>query len=321
MIARCDDRGLGVQTYEFYRHMMPDVTVVIDMTPVTKGRFTQHFDWYPDGIITPWAGYLQPLSKEALQALASCDVVFTAETFYDARLPGWLHQQNTKTVLQPNPELFRGEEPTELWWPTEWLTDTLPVGRVMPVPVPDDRIATRPAGEGLLLHVGGRKAMGDRNGAQFLPWLVHRSDRQWRITSQDGMKFTPKMRGKATPMGHVDDRWELYEGCSILVLPRRYGGLCLPVQEAMALGMAVVMTDCPPNRRWPIVPVDAGPGTTIAAPLGPVRGHNCDLNDLLHKILETEENLEAHQQAGLDWAREHAWSIWEPIYRQAMEDL
>ena len=321
MIARCDDRGLGVQCREFYDHMRPDVTVVIDMTPVTRNRFAQHFEWYPDGIISRWAGYLQPLSKPALTALATCDVVFSAETFYDPRLPGWLTDQDVRTVLQPNPELYRGELPSELWWPSEWLIDRFPTGRVMPVPVPDDRIADKPAGEGLFLHVNGRRALADRNGAQFLPWLITRTTGQWRITSQDGMRFGPRMRGRATPVGHVEDRWELYDGCSILVLPRRYGGLCLPVQEAMARGMAVVMTDCPPNRRWPIVPVEAQPAGLIPMPLGPVRLHNVNLDDLILQVHDTLANLEEHQQAGLDWAREHAWSVWEPKYRAAFEAL
>lgn len=321
MIARCDDRGLGAQTVEFYRAMKPDVTVVIDMTPVTGRRWPQHFDWYPNGIITPWKGHLQKLSNEALDALASCDVVFSAETFYDPRLPEWLHTRGVKTVLQPNPELYRNEQPTELWWPTGWLLDRLPAGRVMPVPIPDDRIADRPAGDGMLLHVGGRKALGDRNGAQFLPWLVNRTTYPWRITSQDGMRVTPHMRGRVQPVGHVDDRWELYDGCSILVMPRRYGGLCLPVQEAMARGMAVVMTDCPPNRTWPIVPVDAGQGAIVGMTLGPVRVHNADINHLVEQIRHTVSNLTEYQQAGLDWAQAHAWSKWADIYRQQFASL
>ena len=301
--------------------MNPEVTVVIDMTPVTKTSWVQHFDWYPDGIVSPWKGHDNPLTDQALEALASCDVVFSAETFYDPRLPEWLHDQGVRTVLQPNPELYRDEAPSELWWPTGWLTNKLPKGRVMPVPVPDNRIASAPAGDGLLLHVGGWKALADRNGVQFLPWLINRTNRPWRVTSQSGMRITPHMRGRVEPVGHVEDRWQLYDGCSILVMPRRYGGLCLPVQEAMARGMAVLMTDTEPNREWPIVPVDASSGALVGMTLGPMQVSNCDLTDLIYKLEHTLDHLEKHQQAGLDWARQHAWSIWEPKYREAFEAL
>ena len=163
--------------------------------------------------------------------------------------------------------------------------------------------------------------MGDRNGTKFLPWMVSRAKQQWRVASQDGMRIGPKMRGKVVPMGHVEDRWDLYDGCSILVMPRRYGGLCLPVQEAMARGMAVVMTDCPPNRRWPIVPVETREGGSVGVTIGPIRTSNCDPGDLTIKIGEATDHLEEYQQAGLDWARENAWSIWAPRYRQAFEAL
>ena len=35
-------------------------------------------------------------------------------------------------------------------------------------------------------------------------------------------------------IGGVANYWDAYDGYDALVLPRRYGGLCLPVQEGMA---------------------------------------------------------------------------------------
>jgi hypothetical protein len=32
------------------------------------------------------------------------------------------------------------------------------------------------------------------------------------------------------------DYWAVYDDVSLLLLPRRYGGLCLPMQEAAACG-------------------------------------------------------------------------------------
>ena len=129
------------------------------------------------------------------------------------------------------------------------------------------------------------------------------------------------MRGRVHPVGYVEDRWDLYDGCSILVMPRRYGGLCLPVLEAMTRGLAVVMTDIEPNRTWPIVPVAAAAGATVGMTLGPVRVANCDLHDLIAQIEHTLEHLEQYQQASLTWARENTWTRLGPLYRQVMDSL
>jgi glycosyltransferase involved in cell wall biosynthesis len=51
-------------------------------------------------------------------------------------------------------------------------------------------------------------------------------------------------------VGNVADPAALYADADVLVLPRRYGGLCLPAQEAMSCGLPVLMTDCPPNDYY-----------------------------------------------------------------------
>lgn len=43
--------------------------------------------------------------------------------------------------------------------------------------------------------------------------------------------------------------YDNYDG-GVLVLPRKYGGLCLPINEAIASGMPVIATDISPNNTW-----------------------------------------------------------------------
>jgi hypothetical protein len=38
-----------------------------------------------------------------------------------------------------------------------------------------------------------------------------------------------------------------YKDGDVLVIPRKYGGLCLPMQEALAHGIPVIMPDIEPN--------------------------------------------------------------------------
>jgi glycosyltransferase involved in cell wall biosynthesis len=43
--------------------------------------------------------------------------------------------------------------------------------------------------------------------------------------------------------------YDNYTG-GVLVMPRKYGGLCLPMNEAIAAGMPVIATDISPNNSW-----------------------------------------------------------------------
>ena len=327
MIARADDRGLGYQTKGFYDHIRPEVTVVIDMTPVTKGNWPQHFDWYPDGVVTPWAGYTAPITKAAHEALLTCDVVYSAETFYDPHLLARLTAAGVGSVRHVNPELFGHEPSSTVWYPTQWRIDDLPPGPVVPVPIDDAHIADSPAGPGLLLHTGGHRATADRNGTQIVWSVIRRQPWRWRITSQDGLGPVARgLEGKVEMVGGVEDRWSLYDGCAVLVMPRRYGGLCLPVLEASARGLAVVMPDCPPNMSaFEVVPVKHGAGGWLGVPptaggriqLAMVAAH--DLEDTIRVLMERPELLDQQQQRTLAWAKGQAWSTWLPEYRRLLE--
>jgi glycosyltransferase involved in cell wall biosynthesis len=47
---------------------------------------------------------------------------------------------------------------------------------------------------------------------------------------------------------NIHDNLDLYKEGDLYILPRRYGGLCLPMQEALSTGIPVFMPDISPNR-------------------------------------------------------------------------
>lgn len=322
MIVRADmGRGLAQQTLSFYRNLSPDVVVGVDMSGVDGARpfpFPQDFDAYPDAIWTKWRGYTAPFKNpDALAALAECDVVYTAETYYDERLADLC-----RTVLQVNPEFWRDQKATQYWYPTSWRTEHLPPGHRVPTPIEDSDI-TEPSSEFRLLHVGGHRAAADRNGVHIISGLLPRVRLPWRITAQTGMKVPPAVLGYVQTVGHVEDRWDLYEGCSVLVYPRRYGGQSLLVNEACARGLAVVMGDTSPNRDWPIVPIPARQQGFVKTPAGRLPTfliQSRPLEETLHMLANNPDVLAEHQQASLAWARENAWSNLKPGIVALLED-
>lgn len=321
MIVRADmGRGLAHQTQTFHEHLNPDVTVVVDMSLVANNTLPADFDLYPGAIVTQWKGYTASFENpDALVVLAECDVVYTAETYYDERLP-----MRVKTVLHVNPEFFRSQPATRYWYPTSWLASTLPPGELVPTPVKDRDIVIAPPGGSRLLHVAGHHALGDRNGTAVMTGLIQRNKHQFRLASQDGLRIHPRVLQKTEIVGATEDRWAMYDGCAILVYPRRYGGQSLVVNEAMARGLAVLMGDCPPNlATWPIVPIPVRPGGQVRTPGGTLNMSMVltqPLEDTITVLLNDEELLLKYQTESLLWAQDNSWSRQLPRIRSLLED-
>lgn len=322
LIARADNRGLGQQTWEIYRHLQPAVTVVVDMAPVdVRGQWPQHFDRYPDGIISPWSGYMNPLTPEAVDALLGCDVIFTVETTYDPNLFGQAKRRGVETVIYVNPELHRPHETddaTQVWLPTDWRKADLPEqSKVIPMPVALDRFKNVEKGDGWL-HVAGHQARADRDGTREAMRSARGAGIRLNVTSQDRMVSAHYFTLRPSTAHY----WEQYEGMGFLVLPRRYGGLSLKAQEALAHGMVLAMTDVSPNRMWPIVPVHASNGQMISLPGGRVQMAHVDMNHLVATLtaLKTDEELVARQrEASRRWAADHSWDALLPYWKETLE--
>jgi glycosyltransferase involved in cell wall biosynthesis len=68
LIVRMDNRGLGVQSWELYRHLRPDKTLAIEMgmwSPYVRN----HPERFPDARIAPYDGHGGRLPDEAIDWL------------------------------------------------------------------------------------------------------------------------------------------------------------------------------------------------------------------------------------------------------------
>lgn len=324
IIARADKRGLGNQTREAVEHLDPTRVLVIDPGDA-GGEFAQHPEWYDrqDALVVPWAhGELPDYRVKGW--LRGLDVVYTAETFYDWRIPEWAYDLGVGTVCHINPELFGGNRhllPVTWWAATPWRLDFLPRGtRVVPMPVAVERFPSYqsdPGGPIRFLHTAGHRAAWDRNGTT----TVARATRQMRSTcdviirGQNSVLPVETAPGAGvrltTEPGGVDDYWDLYAGGDVLVLPRRYGGLCLPAQEAMAAGLALVMSDVEPNQVWPIIPLPARAVREVDVLCGTIALHEVndwDLAEVLDDLATHPEKVRAAQDRALAWAVGNSWS-------------
>lgn len=325
LIARSEtDRGIGIQTYAMYQNLKPDKTlVVVDL----KSGFKSHPENYPGS--TTVSLKHGPLKNRLDEATVrdwwqGLDVVITVETLYDWDIVAWAKADNVRTVVHGNPEFWldTNPQPDQWIWPTTWRLQHIPEGPVVPVPAPDVPFTAAPAELSPYVrgvHIVGNGAMGDRNGTTCVALAAPKVRAAFRMSvyTQANVGI-----GGVIMKQPVEDRWMMYMGHHVLVLPRRYGGLCLPAIEAMSCGLAVVMSDCSPNHTWPIIPIDGDIGRTLKMQTGPVETFDPYpnyLTNILRRLAGNRVELAEAQERSREWASTNRWEHHAQTYYDVME--
>lgn len=349
LIARGDNRGIGVITAEFARHLHPTKVLGVDMVSTP---YENHWDRYPDCDLriatfdrnADYAGdRAGSLAMDDVRwLLEDVDVVYCVETPYNYELFNLARDRGVRTVLHymyeflryiPDPAL---PHPDHFWAPSTWhLADArrqllVPV-RYVPVPVARDRLPYRPRETaGAFLHVAGHRAMRDRNGTSIVNTALGyvANDATFLLRGQSNL---PSRIGKRSRMqviaehADVENYWDLYAGADVLVLPRRYAGLSLPMQEALSLGMPVITLDVAPQNEF--VPaeglIQADPPQMMLAQVGEIECYHADPLRLALKIDEFVNEPGIMQKASAkadDYASSISWDALGATYRDLLEN-
>lgn len=281
LIARADNSGLGMQTWEFYNHMKPSKTLVIDMSDHNGNR------QYPEryGSEAVWCRGL-PNTGTIDEFLQDLDVVFVAEAPYNYYLYHRAKELGVKTAVQYNYEFLDWLSPAYAHFPTpdmliapsqwhyaeadQWARERgikhvylhCPVNRIKLPFQQRDSFKT-------FLHVAGRAAAHDRNGTMTVieaakycktnaQILIHFQGQQGighqvthTLNEYENLVRQHNAKGNIIVRHQEFDNYEdIYQGGDVLLLPRRYGGNCLPLNEAISTGMPVIMPNISPNNHF-----------------------------------------------------------------------
>lgn len=265
IIARCDNTGLGNQTRELVKMLNPDKILVIDSSHFNKNK--QNLNWYENyNHTTTRLGF--PKRGEIVNFLRDLDIVLSCETFYSSMFIDLARDVHVKTVLQYNYEfLINIQNPEEsvpdvFIAPTLWQFEKMKSlfsdrARLVHIPPPTEislfdnaRNINLSSSHNKILHIAGKRAARDRNGTDTVLEMLRYSKEDYNliITSQTEFENKPRDSRLIIRENNIKNRQDLYVGYDAMILPRRYAGLCLPMNEALISGLPVFMTNLSPNN-------------------------------------------------------------------------
>lgn len=331
LLARADCGGLAAQTFELWRHLRPARTVVMDLGP--DGRGSVDLGLYePNSTQEVRVNRGKVLDDPAFGwLLDGIDVLVTVESdYWRPSLFDECTRAGVRTVLQTNPELHkdRYDAADVILNPTGWEHDRLPdTATIFPAPVARDRLAWEVRRRARVFFHPWAPAMDDRNGTELvlaaLPYIHEEITLIVRAPSDVRL---PRHVGPVTVV-HLDDTpahyWDAWPEADVLLLPRRYGGLSLPMQEALSLGMPVVSLDVAPQHEWPgvfSVPAHLDHRARMAGGVFDV--HGCDPRDLAGAVdeLAISPTLVEGLSNGADFHADAIdWRYWARRWRALLE--
>lgn len=270
IIARADNTGLGNQTRELVKMLNPIKILVINSYFFNRNK--QNPDWYKDYDCITTEGFAS--NEEVSKFLDGLDVVLSCEIFYNPNFITLAKRKKVKTFLQYNYEFLDYlSKPTlpfpdvliapSLWNYEEVVKKFGHKTKVVYLPPPTDQKQFEEISKininknhKRILHIGGKAAVKDRNGTNTVLKMLDYIDGDYEIIIKSQTELPIKISHPKLKLefNNVVDSTSLYNGFDALVLPRRYAGLCLPMNEALLSSMPVFMTDIEPNNK--ILPSD-----------------------------------------------------------------
>lgn len=327
LIAVSSRTGLGYQTRDYYNHLKPAKTLVVDISAINGT--TQNPDWYPNGIFIK--GFPRP--RELDRFLQDIDVVLTAETPYNFELFSMAKDRGIKTVCVENPEFYdyfkypQLPMPDLIILPSTWMEAEIrahaePLGtKVVQLHHPVDRSVFKfqPRKSKKFVHIAGNPAVNDRNGT-FDALNAHRQGLIVITQKPHLAKFIRARYSGSRVFDNLEDNLELYRLGDILLFPRRYGGNCLPLNEALSCGMPVIMPNISPNnnllpKEWLVPAYENG----YFEPRGRVNLYSVDQQKLKEKIdWFIDCDIEKESEKANQIAESISWDTLLPKWKEVL---
>ena len=264
LVARCDNTGLGNQSLELAQMLDPSSIFIINS--ITFQRFNRQYpERYKKYKTTVSQGMLT--NRQVMHFINYVDVALSCETFYNNDFVDIARGKGKKTILQYNFEFLdnlsdkKRSLPDILLAPSMWRIDEVKerfgkdsIVEYLPPPTNieqfDSNKKINMKRHNRLLHIAGKTTYMDRNGTDTVFEMLKYSKANYELVIKSQSPIDIKYQDKRLRIetGDIKSHYQMYENFDALLLPRRYAGLCLPMNEALASGIPVFMTNISPNN-------------------------------------------------------------------------
>lgn len=320
--------GLGYQVQSYVKHLGVERILVVDLSIYNGVPLT---DWYPESVTV--RGYPRP--PDIIKFLEGLDIVILAETPLNYMLYELARDMGVKTVVVPNWEFFdhylkpEYALPDMIIMPTEWRSEEalrfcdekgIKFAQIHhPVDREDFPFELRTTKK--IFHIAGKPAANDRNGT--FDYLSAVPDGKLLTQSDELANQVRRRYRHAKVFTNIEEPAHMYQMGDILVLPRKYGGNCLPMNEALSSGIPVIMPDISPNNK--ILPKEWLVKADLVSTFEPrtkVDIYQVRNDDLVAKIgWFRDSNIQAESLRADKIADTISWDKLKAKYLEAMESL
>jgi glycosyltransferase involved in cell wall biosynthesis len=320
MIVFANDGGLGNMTRRLYDMIKPDKVMIIDSTGFSKNK-KLHLEWYPKDAMCI-SGF--PKDLDIVRFVDGLSSVYCAEDPYNFFLLSYCKNKGIKTVVQSMYEFCNNLQDEQLpvpdlflmpsYWKIEEMKDRFGEKKVKYLPPPINskefertykynlRTEKRRLGKPSFLHVLGTLAFEDRNGTLDLLKAVEKTECDFELTIHSQHKLPDNYIVKSDKIKYrvksFKNARDIYKGFDGLIIPRRYGGLCLPANEGLMSGLPVMMPDVSPNNEllpkdW-LTPVSS---SKIIKTKADISCYSSNISALAKKIDDWTTDLPSKEEA------------------------
>ena len=328
LIVRSDNGGLGYQTRDYYKFLKPDKVILIDLSSLNGHE--QHYGWYENAHLIKGI----PRDDQIRSLLSDIDVLLTAETPYNLNIYKIARNMGVKTICVENAEFYdhikypKYAMPDLIIMPSVWKEDEIRThaesrgAKVIQLhhPVDRDEFPFRQRFTNKVIHIAGKPATNDRNGT----WDFMEAYPNGLVTTQsDDLAWNIRHRYRhSNVFTNLSTPQEIYGKGDVMVLPRRYGGNCLPLNEALSSGMPVIMPDISPNNH--LLPkewlVSAFKSDSFE-PRGKVDIFSCNIDELRDRIEWVKANIETESKRANEIADTISWETLKPQWEEAIRSV
>lgn len=295
--------GLGIECKAFFDHGL-----IQEIFVVQHSRYKTE-DWYPDAC------------SSVDELLDKVDKLIFFETAFDWQIIRKARERGIETILvthyecTPNPPYYWPDKliaPSDLDY--EIYKDVgLPLARInIPVETPwNERTVAK-----TFICNGGHGGIGGRNGiSELLDAMKYvTSPIKLIVRAQNGGLVSDDPRVEI--VNHSVPYEDLWKEGDVLILPEKFGGSFLPMQEAFASGLAVMASDRKPTNQWLpkelLIPVSGYTKKKVGMEF------DCAIVDPKAIAAKIDEwygkDISAISKQGKQWAQLNSWKVLKPRY-------